>query len=226
MKYKRLMEAVFVKRINRFTAIALVDGREELCHVKNTGRLRELLFPGVEVLLEPSDNPNRKTKYSLICVRQEEQWVNIDSQAPNALVEEWIKDGYFWEKVTLVKREKVFKDSRFDFYLETDQNKWLMEVKGVTLSVGDTALFPDAPTLRGLKHVKELTGAMKEGYCTAVFFVIQKKGVRQFRPNEKRQPEFATALRKAKEAGVKLFAADCLVDREKIKIDGEIQIIL
>lgn len=226
MKYKELQEGVFLKRPNRFKAHIELEGREEICHVKNTGRLGELLLPGAPVLVEPADNPNRKTKYSLICVKMGEQWVNIDSQAPNKAAEEWIAAGGLFPDVSLVKREKTYGNSRFDLYVKTAEEKWLIEVKGVTLCVDGTAMFPDAPTERGKKHVEELIHCQKDGYRAAIVFVIQRKGVQRFTPFEERQPEFAAALRLARDKGVKIFAVDCLIDKREMNIDRFIPVCL
>lgn len=226
MRYNHLQEGIFLKRPNRFVAHVQVDGQKQICHVKNTGRLGELLIPGVKVLLEPAANPQRKTKYSLICVRKEEQWVNIDSQVPNKVAEEWIADGGLLEDVTLIQREKKYGNSRFDLYVETKEKKWFVEVKGVTLNMDGIAMFPDAPTERGKKHVEELVQCLKEGYGGAILFVIQMKGVTAFKPFEKRQPEFAEALRKADQAGVQIYAVDCLVDGESIQADQMIPVLL
>lgn len=227
MRYQSLREAVFLKRPNRFRAHIFIDGREEICHVKNTGRLGELLLPGAKVLVEPaSGNSQRKTPFSLICVQKEGQWVNIDSQAPNKLAEEWIRDGGLFDDVVSVKREKTYGRSRFDLFVETGKERWMIEVKGVTLNVDGTALFPDAPTERGKKHVEELILCQKDGFRAAILFVIQMKGVRRFMPFEERQPSFAAALREAEKAGVKILAADCLVDRESIRIDRRVAVEL
>ena len=227
MRYQQLKEAVFLKRPNRFRAHIRIDGREELCHVKNTGRLGELLLPGVPVLVEPAAaGSGRKTAFSLICVRKDGQWVNIDSQAPNKLAEEWIRGGGLFDDVVSVKREQIYGHSRFDLYVETEKARWLVEVKGVTLNVDGTALFPDAPTERGKKHVEELILCQKDGFRAAILFVIQMKGVRRFMPFEERQPAFAAALREARQEGVKILAADCLVDREMIRIDQMVPVEL
>ena len=195
--------------------------------MKNTGRLGELLLPGASVLVEPADNPNRKTRYSLICVKAGDQWVNIDSQAPNKLAEEdgSVKEDFF-RKFLLIKREKKYGNSRFDLYVETAGEKWMIEVKGVTLCVDGKAMFPDAPTERGKKHVEELIHCQKDGYRAAILFVIQRKGVSGFTPFEKRQPEFAAALRSARDSGVKVLAVDCRTDEREITIDRFIPVYL
>lgn len=226
MKYRQLQKGIFLKRPNRFKAHVELDGREEICHVKNTGRLGELLLPGASVLVEPADNPNRKTRYSLICVKAGDQWVNIDSQAPNKLAEEWIREGGLFPEVSLIKREKKYGNSRFDLYVETAGEKWMIEVKGVTLCVDGKAMFPDAPTERGKKHVEELIHCQKDGYRATILFVIQRKGVSGFTPFEKRQPEFAAALRSARDSGVKVLAVDCRTDEREITIDRFIPVYL
>lgn len=227
MRYNNLQEAVFLKRPNRFRAQICIGRKEEVCHVKNTGRLGELLLPGAKVLVEPAAaGAKRKTKYSLICVKKDGQWVNIDSQAPNRLAEEWIAAGGFLKDVTLIKREQKYGNSRFDLYVEAGGERWFIEVKGVTLNVNGTAMFPDAPTERGKKHVEELAACRKDGYRSAVLFVIQMKGVHRFTPFEERQPEFAAALRMAQRAGVTIRAVDCQVDREEIRIDQPVPVCL
>lgn len=227
MRYNNLQEAVFLKRPNRFRAHICIGGKEEICHVKNTGRLGELLLPGASVLVEPAEaGSRRKTKYSLICVKKDGQWVNIDSQAPNKLAEEWIAGGGLLKDVTLIKREQKYGNSRFDLYVEAAGERWFIEVKGVTLNMEGTAMFPDAPTERGKKHVEELVICQKDGYRAGVLFVIQMKGVNRFAPFEKRQPKFAEALRLAKKAGVEVWAADCVVDRENIQIDRFVPVCL
>lgn len=226
MRYKALIEGIFLKRPNRFIAHVKINGKVEECHVKNTGRLGELLLPGTPVLLESSDNPKRKTKYSLICVKKQDQWVNIDSQVVNQIAAEWISQGKFLAGVTFLKREKTYGNSRFDLYVEAGEEKWYIEVKGVTLEKDKRAMFPDAPTRRGEKHVLELIRCHEEGYHTAVLFVIQMKGVTEFKPNKERDPEFARALGQAKEKGVKIMAVDCLVDEQGISIDSYVPVRL
>lgn len=227
MRYENVEAGIFIKRPNRFIAHVEIQGKEEICHVKNTGRLGELLLPGVSVLVEPAaEGSSRKTRYSLICVKKDGQWVNIDSQAPNKLAEEWIAGGGLLRDVTLIKREQKYGNSRFDLYVEAAGEQWFIEVKGVTLNVEGTAMFPDAPTERGKKHVEELVICQKDGYRAGVLFVIQMKGVSRFTPFEERQPEFAEALRLAKKAGVEIWAADCVTDRENIRIDRFVPVCL
>lgn len=226
MRYGKLKEAVFIERPNRFAAWIETGSGREKCHVKNTGRLGELLVPGAKLLVEPSDDPGRKTRFSLICVEKDGQWVNIDSQAPNRLAREWIDGGGLFQNPALVKQEKPYGTSRFDLYVEEGKRKWFIEVKGVTLVIGGAALFPDAPTERGLKHMRELTACVREGYHAMALFVVQRKGARYFTPFEERQPAFLHALREARDAGVKVLAVDCATDREGIRIDDFVPVRL
>ena len=197
MKYREITEGWFIDRPNRFIAHVDIDGRVETVHVKNTGRCRELLRPGAAVCLEVSDNPGRKTKYDLISVFKENLgWVNIDSQAPNKVVREWLEK----QDYDLIKQEYKYGDSRIDFYMEKDGRKYLMEVKGCTLEIDGVGYFPDAPTQRGVKHLRELISASHEGYeCTAAF-VIQMEGITEVRPNTETHPQFGKVLEEA-EAG-------------------------
>lgn len=231
MHYENMRRGRFISRPNRFIAWVELEGREEKCHVKNTGRLRELLVPGVYVWVQQHDNPDRKTKYSLIAVEKtgktgERVFVNIDSQAPNQAAEEWVKKGGggLFQEISLVKREKKFGNSRFDLYIEADGRKAFMEVKGVTLDEGGIARFPDAPTKRGVRHVEELMACLEAGYDAYILFVIQMKGIHRFEPNENTHPEFGAALRGADRMGVKILACDCIVDAETMIIDKALEI--
>ena len=215
MRYREIIEGRFIDRPNRFIAHVLVNGVEETVHVKNTGRCRELLLPNAEVRLAVSDNPNRKTKYGLVAVYKEKLgWVNIDSQAPNKVVQEWLET----QDYTLVKPEYVYGDSRIDFYMVKDQQEYLMEVKGCTLEIDGIGYFPDAPTERGVKHLKELTKARTLGYECIIAFVIQMEGVSEVRPYISMQPEFGEALEEAKAAGVKVLFLQCEVGRDTLQI--------
>ena len=215
MRYREIIEGRFIDRPNRFIAHVLINGVEETVHVKNTGRCRELLIPNAEVRLEVSENPNRKTKYDLVAVYKEKLgWVNIDSQAPNKVVQEWLET----QDYTLVKPEYVYGDSRIDFYMEKDQQEYLMEVKGCTLEIDGIGYFPDAPTERGVKHLKELTKARTLGYECIIAFVIQMEGVSEVRPYISMQPEFGEALEGAKAAGVKVLFLQCEVGRDTLQI--------
>ena len=223
MQYGTMVEGVFVSRPNRFIAKALVDGVETVCHVKNTGRCRELLIPGCRVWLQKEDGANRKTPYSLITVEKGNRLVNLDSQAPNRVAFEWIERTW---SPDVLRREQTYGRSRFDLYIEKDGERCFLEVKGVTLEEDGTALFPDAPTERGVKHIRELIACRREGYEACLVFVIQMKGVHAFKPNDRTQPEFGQALREAKRAGVRLMAYDCIVTENTVAIDREIPVVL
>lgn len=226
MNYTNIEKGLFISRPNRFIANVKINGTENTVHVKNTGRCRELLTEGAAVYLEKSNNENRKTLYDLVAVYKGDMLVNIDSQSPNRAVGEWLEKGGFVEKPVLVKPECVYGNSRLDFYLESKDEKIFAEVKGVTLEVDGTAVFPDAPTERGRKHITELIKAKEEGYRAVIFFVVQMKGCRCFEPNYKTDPEFAKELIRAKEKGVEIIALDCRVTPESIDIDGEIEVKL
>lgn len=226
MRYQKIYKAKFIARPNRFIAKVELDGREETVHVKNTGRCRELLIPGCSVYLEKSDNPQRKTAYDLIAVEKGDILINMDSQAPNKVFAEWAERGAFRPDLTLLRPETVWGKSRFDFYWEAGEEKGFVEVKGCTLEEDGLALFPDAPTERGVKHLRELIEARKEGYHCCVCFVVQMKGCRAFRPNEKTHAEFARALREAAAAGVRVLAVDCCVTPESLNMDEAILVEL
>ena len=215
MKYNTIIRGQFVSRPNRFIAQVQVDGAMQTVHVKNTGRCKELLLPGADVRLEVCDNPNRKTKYDLVAVYKPSLgWVNIDSQAPNKVVQEWLQtEGY-----DLVRPEYTYGGSRIDFYMEKGEEKYLLEVKGCTLEVDGIGYFPDAPTERGVKHLHELAQAQRTGYQCAVAFVIQMEGITEVRPNIGTQPEFGTALAEAKAAGVQVLFLLCHVGRDSLEI--------
>ena len=272
MKYNRVVSGTFLQRPNRFIAHVRINGKEEICHVKNTGRCRELLVPGCTVYCAVSDNPKRKTKYDLIAVEKIKEnpksgnilLVNMDSQAPNAAVKEWLASGASpFGNISYIKPEYKYGNSRFDFYLEckkesktperfevnqhktnliatnpnyassssthnaeTNLRKIFIEVKGVTLEDNGIVLFPDAPTDRGVKHVRELIQCHAEGFETYVLFVVQMERALYFTPNRKTHPQFADALREAQNAGVHLLAYTCQVTPEEMKIDKELRIIL
>lgn len=214
MKYDNITKGTFLSRPNRFIAQVEIDGAEHTCHVKNTGRCKELLVKGAQVILQKSDNPDRKTRYDLISVYKGGRLVNMDSQAPNKIFGEYIPKMF--KNVTLVRPETFYGSSRFDFYIEADGRKIFVEVKGVTLEADNEAMFPDAPTDRGVKHINELCKAVEEGYDAYVVFIIQMKGIKSFSPNDATHPQFGEALRKAKKAGVNIIALDCEV------IEGEV----
>lgn len=226
MKYKNTIEGIFISRPNRFIAHVSVNGATLICHVKNTGRCRELLVPGCRVILEDSNNPLRKTKYDLIAVYKGDKLINMDSQAPNKVVGEWLAAGALSGGVTLIKPECIYRNSRFDFYIEADGRKIFAEVKGVTLEENGVVLFPDAPTERGVKHINELIDAVKNGYEAYIFFVIQMRECLYFTPNEKTHPEFAEALRLAARSGVHIRALNCSVCEDEISIVEEVTVKL
>ena len=226
MKYENISEGRFISRPNRFIAeVEMQDGRKTV-HVKNTGRCRELLVPGAAVYLEKSAAPGRKTDYDLVAAQKDGKIVNMDSLAPNRTVHEWIASGKYFKDVTLIKPESFYKDSRFDFYVEAGTRKIYIEVKGVTLEKDRTALFPDAPSERALKHVEELIEAVGKGFEGYVIFVIQMKGPERFMPNREAQPEFADALQRAKEAGVHILAYDCSVSADEIELCEPVEVEL
>lgn len=226
MKYRNIIKGTFINRPNRFVAKVIIDGKETACHVKNTGRCHELLKEGAEVFLEKSDNPDRKYQYSLITVRKGERLVNMDSQAPNKAVGEFFEKGGLFEDIKLIKPECKYGNSRFDFYVEYGDKKAFIEVKGVTLENDNIVSFPDAPTERGSKHLRELCECIKEGYEAYVFFVIQMKDVLHFTPNEDHDPVFADTLRKAEKEGVKIIAYDCLITEDEMIIKDKVNIVL
>lgn len=227
MKYERITQGSFLERPNRFLAYAELAGKREVVHVKNTGRCAELLIPGAVIYVQESDNPERKTKWDLIAVEKGDRLVNMDSQIPNRVVQEWIEAGNLFEDVRLVKPETVYGNSRFDLYVETgDNRKIFIEIKGVTLEEDGVVRFPDAPSERAVKHLGELMQAVKEGYEAYVFFVIQMKDVRYFTPNRETHPAFCDALKRARAAGVRVLAYDCVVDSDSITIHKEVPVVL
>ncbi|MCM1114929.1 MAG: DNA/RNA nuclease SfsA [Clostridium sp.] len=226
MEYKKIAEGRFVSRPNRFIAVVKIDGKEHTVHVKNTGRCRELLIPGATVFLEKSDNPLRKTQYDLIAVYKGDTLVNMDSQAPNKAVSEWLCKGGLIPSPTRIKPEAVFGNSRLDFYLENEEEKVFVEVKGVTLETDGTAKFPDAPTERGRKHLGELINARKQGYRAIALFVIQMKGCSSFEANIEKDEKFAEQLKIAYKQGVEIIAMDCQVTPNTMTIDKEIEVKL
>lgn len=224
MTYDRICEGVFCARPNRFIAIVEIEGVPTECHVKNTGRCRELLVNGTKVYLQKSDNPSRKTQYDLIAVKKGERLINMDSQAPNLAVKEFLPK--LFGDTALIRAETVFGSSRFDFYVETADRKIFVEVKGVTLEEEGIARFPDAPTERGIKHLQELCTCVEQGYEAYVLFVIQMKNVRYFTPNDVTHPAFGEALREAQRQGVKILARDCVVTASSMRIADEVEVCL
>ncbi len=215
MIYQNTVEAQFLDRPNRFVAHVKLGKTTETVHVKNTGRCRELLLPGVPVILEKSGNPERKTAYDLIAVHKEGLgWVNIDSQAPNKAVKEWLES----QDYSVIRPEYKWGSSRIDFYMEKDAQKYLMEVKGCTLEIDGVGYFPDAPTQRGVKHLMELIKARQEGYQCAAAFVVQMNGIETVRPNTETHPEFGEALAEARNAGVRILCLCCDVQKDSLRI--------
>lgn len=231
MRYDRIYKAKFIERPNRFIAYAELNGKKETVHVKNTGRCAELLRPGADIYIQESDNPSRKTRWDLIAVKKGSRMINMDSQIPNKVVKEWIEQGNLFGNVTLIRPETVYKNSRFDLYVEAeDQNggirKIFIEIKGVTLEENGVCRFPDAPSERAVKHLEELSDAKKNGYEAYVFFVIQMKGVRYFTPNTETHPQFAEALQKTAKEGVKVLAYDCDVTSDAIELSDAVDVVL
>ena len=215
MRYSNITKGIFLDRPNRFIAHVELDGRRETVHVKNTGRCRELLLPGAEVWLTAPGTEGRKTKYDLVTVRKGNgMLVNIDSQAPNAVVQEWLER----QEYDVIMPEYTYGDSRIDFYLERGTEKTLMEVKGCTLEINGIGYFPDAPTDRGVKHLRELAKAVKGGYRTVIAFAIQMDGITEVRPNIQTHPEFGDAMREAAEAGVEILFLPCHVETDQLTI--------
>ena len=217
MQYENMVPGVFLARPNRFIAHVEIDGQMEICHVKNTGRCRELLTPGVKVWCQRSGNPSRKTKYDLITVKKGDRLINMDSQAPNIAAGEWLRSGGLGE-ISDLKAEYTHGDSRFDFSFLMEGKRCFLEVKGVTLEDDGVCAFPDAPTERGVKHLKGLTQAAKDGYGAFVLFVIQMADVKYLRPHDERDPAFGAALREAAENGVTVMAMDCGVTEDTMQI--------
>ena len=226
MKYERIEKAVFLERENRFVAYVELEGKREKVHVKNTGRCRELLIPGTTVYLEKAANPARKTRYDLIAVEKGSRLINMDAQAPNRVFGEWAAAGGFLTEVTAVRPEFSWGESRLDFCLETPKGMHLVEVKGVTLEEGGAARFPDAPTERGIKHIRELQQAVEEGLDATLFFVVQMEGICSVAPNDDTHSAFGQALRAAAAAGVHICAYDCEVKPDELVIHQPVPVIL
>ena len=226
MLYKNIKEAVFLERPNRFIAEVLVDGIKERVHVKNTGRCKELLIPGVKIYLEESDKEERKTRFDLVIVEKGDRLINMDSQSPNEAAYWFVKEGGLGFAPTLVKREVKFQNSRFDFYIEENEKRYFMEVKGVTLEEYGVVRFPDAPSERAIKHVEELIQATNLGYEAIILFVIQMGDVLHFEPNWVTQRKFGEVLQRAEEAGVRILAYDCIVSRENMVLHNSVKVEL
>lgn len=227
MKYRKMIPAKFLERPNRFIAYVDIAGKRTKVHVKNTGRCKELLQENATVYLEESDNKERSTAYDLVVVDKAGRLINMDSNAPNKVVGEWLEAGGLYEDVSLVKPEKTYGNSRFDFYVESASGKKaFLEVKGVTLEEDNVAAFPDAPSERAVKHVEELITAHQEGYEAYLVFVVQMKGVVRVEPNWSTQPAFGEALRRARKEGVKLLSYDCLVEQDSLQIDEAVPVVI
>ena len=222
MKYSNIYKGIFLERPNRFIAICEIDGKEEVCHVKNTGRCRELLMKGATVYLEKNSNSNRKTQFDLIAVEKNDILINMDSQIPNFVVAESLNK--IFSDIIFVKQEYKYGNSRFDIYIETETEKIFVEVKGVTLENDGVVRFPDAPTERGIKHLKELQKAVLDGYRACVVFLVQMQDVKYFEPNYKTHPEFAEELKKAYKNGVEIFLYDSIVTPDEIELNSPIKI--
>ena len=219
MRYEEVVRGAFLERPNRFVARVEVEGQPVVCHVKNTGRCRELLRPGAAVYLARAANPARKTAYDLVAVEKGALLINMDAQAPNQVFGEWAAAGKFLPGLTALRPEFTWEDSRFDFRLEDGAGAYFVEVKGVTLEEDGVCRFPDAPTARGVKHLRGLQRAVEQGLRAAVCFVVQMEGPACFRPNDRTDPAFGAALRAAARAGVGVFAYDCRVTPEELVLD-------
>lgn len=225
MRYGKMVEGVFRERPNRFIAHIEIEGKTEVCHVKNTGRCRELLPPGAKVWCAVSDNPNRKTKFDLITVEKGSRLINMDSQAPNIAAGEWLKGGGLG-KIENLRAETTHGDSRFDFSFTKDGKTCFLEVKGVTLENEGVCAFPDAPTERGAKHLRGLGQLAKDGYGAYVLFVIQMEDVQYLHPNDTTDPHFGAALRQAAADGVQILAVDCCVTPDSMEIGKKVPVQL
>ena len=225
MQYGKMVPGRFIARPNRFIAHVEIDGETEICHVKNTGRCRELLPQGAQVWCEVAQNPARKTKFDLITVQKGHRLINMDSQAPNIAAKEWLLAGGLGQ-IENLRPETVHGGSRFDFSFTKDGRPCLLEVKGVTLENDGVCAFPDAPTQRGARHLRHLAQAVQEGYGAYVLFVIQMSDVEYLHPNDATDPEFGAALRQAHAAGVQVLAMDCRVEINSMTIDKPVAVIL
>ena len=226
MIYENILPAVFVDRPNRFIAHVELNGRLEVCHVKNTGRCRELLIPGCRVYVQHQSSPTRKTAYDLIAVEKGERLLNMDANAPNRVFNEYVRAGRFLRGWSVIRPETTHGESRFDFYLESPGHRLFAEVKGVTLEDDGVMRFPDAPTERGVKHLEGLARCVQEGYEAWAVFVIQTEDVRWMEPNRRTHPAFADAMRHAAQAGVHLLALDCHTEPDRLEICRPVEIRL
>ncbi len=226
MRYDNIHKGKFLSRPNRFIANVEIDGKAEVCHVKNTGRCKELLVEGCTVWLEHSDSESRKTAFDLVAVEKGDRLINMDSQAPNKAVGEWLREKNPFGEGFSVYPEKKYGNSRFDFYLESQDRKIFMEVKGCTLEKDGVVLFPDAPTLRGVKHIEELSHCLDEGYESYIMILVQMSNVKYFTPNYDTHPEFGEALKKASRKGVKILCYDCNVTHDSMTVGKPVKVKL
>ena len=226
MKYLNIEQAIFKERPNRFIAYVETKNGREICHVKNTGRCRELLTPDAVVYVQRNDNPARKTKLDLIGVEKGQYLVNMDSQAPNAAVKEWLKEGNLFSRQAKIFSERTYGESRFDFYIEDGDRRAFMEVKGVTLEEDGVCRFPDAPTERGVKHIRELMQCMEDGYEAYILFEIQMSPVKYLEQNDRTHQAFGNALREAAKKGVHVMARDCRIMTDSMEIMNEVEVRL
>lgn len=226
LKYTNIVEGTFLSRINRFTAKAEINEQVEIVHVKNTGRLIKLLKSGSKAYFQKSDKPERKTKYDLIAVEHSGDIINVDSQITNYVAEEWLNKKYLFSDINYLKREVKYGESRFDIYLEHGESKTFIEIKGVTLQENGIAKFPDAPTQRGIKHLKELIKCIDDGYEAYIMFVIQMPNIKWFEPAISIQEEFGAVLNEAKQKGVHVIAYECIMTKDSIEINKEVEVRL
>lgn len=226
MRYGNIHKGKFLSRPNRFIANVEIDGKAEVCHVKNTGRCKELLIEGCTVWLEHSDSESRKTAFDLVAVEKGDKLINMDSQAPNKAVGEWLREKMPFGEGFSVYPEKKYGNSRFDFYLESQDRKIFMEVKGCTLEKDGVVLFPDAPTLRGVKHIEELSHCLDDGYESYIMILVQMSDVKYFTPNYDTHPEFGEALEKASRKGVKILCYDCNVTHDSMTVGKPVKVKL
>lgn len=226
MRYDNIHKGKFLSRPNRFIANVEIDGKAEVCHVKNTGRCKELLIEGCTVWLEHSDSESRKTAFDLVAVEKGDRLINMDSQAPNKAVGEWLREKMPFGESFSVYPEKKYGNSRFDFYLDSQDRKIFMEVKGCTLEKDGVVLFPDAPTLRGVKHIEELSHCLDEGYESYIMILVQMSDVKYFTPNYDTHPEFGEALEKASRKGVKILCYDCNVTHDSMTVGKPVKVKL
>jgi len=232
MLYFNIIRSEFLQRLNRFVARVLINGAVHTVHVKNTGRCRELLVPGATVYLEKVDSAGRKTQYDLVAVEKQRRGsrepllINMDAQAPNKVFQEWALAGKFLPELVLLRPEQRWGNSRFDFYFGTRERRGFIEVKGVTLEIDGHARFPDAPTERGVKHIEELIACQAEGYEAYLCFVIQMAGMKDFAPNDAAHRAFGAALRRAREAGVKVLVRECQVTPDMLEMTDAVPLLL